>query len=559
MFKVFVNDGSKKIPKDDIVYIVCKEGVYLKKKVGIMESITPVKGLSHLQPVETMAQMHIEKMPGYMFAKVIDFFRKVYEEHKAEAVVLLFYDMETDEYEIVVPPQKVNGASADYTKGFTIENMDMIGTIHSHAGMSAFHSGVDDKDEESFDGIHITIGNLNDDDVSISASIVSNGTRFIVDPEEYIKDLEKVVDIDEEVSKPYRKVFKFVNGKMVESKSNHTYTTRKYDKRYASKFLKRSKESQGIFDKEWMEKVEYKSYVYTYKNVYGWGGDFQSSFWKNRGVQNAFTGFNKQKALPLKTESKETKTKDIPVAGEMNPCMECVFKAHKIDWVMEQIATGVEVEDKNLLDNFIYDENFGTEDMLVDTYHCEKCNSVFQSEDLDCECPVCKTDEHLVDVTGDVDLDDEDILDASFSAADEAGFDDILKTCPACDNKFMYNGGDDVCPFCYTEITETSEETIKNTCLECGHTFEYKLGDTNCPHCGVPIPKLGEESIDYQMRSDSGEFLDPDYQKVMDAAIAADNEKRLPIPGEDETPIDKPGVFSFMRLTRKRKKNRKKK
>lgn len=525
MFKVFVNDGTKEIPKDDIVYIVCKEGVYLKKKTGIMESITPVDGLSHLQPVESMAQMHIEKMPGYMFARVIDFFRKVYEEHRSEAVVLLFYDMENDEYEMVVPVQKVNASYiSEYQRGISVEGMDMIGTIHSHAGMSAFHSGVDDKDEKKFDGLHITIGNLNDEDVSISASIVSNGSRFIVDPEEYINDITKVLDIDEEVAKPYGKVFKFVNGKYVESTSKHTYMTKKYDKRYASKFLKRSKEVQGLHDPEWMENVEYKAYVY--KTGYsGWGGNFQSAFWKNKGIQNAFTNSNKQKQLPLKTETKETKTKDIPVAGEMNPCMECVFRAHKIDWVMEQISSGVKFDDGPEINNFIPDENFGTEDMFTDTYHCEKCDSVFQSEDLDCVCPVCKTDEHLVDVTGNVDLDDEEILDADFSAADEAGVDD----------------------------------TIKNTCLECGHTFGYKLGDTNCPHCGVPIPKIGEESIYNQFRADSGEFLDSDFQKVMDAANEADNEKRLPIPGQDETPIDKPGVFSFMRLSRKRNKKRKKK
>jgi len=87
MFKVFVNDGTQEMPKDDILYIVCKEGVYLKKKVGIMESITPVKGLSHLDTVETMARMHMEDIPGFEFAKIIDFFRAVYKEHKSEAVV----------------------------------------------------------------------------------------------------------------------------------------------------------------------------------------------------------------------------------------------------------------------------------------------------------------------------------------------------------------------------------------------------------------------------------------------------------------------------------------
>jgi len=40
------------------------------------------------------------------------------------------------------------------------EGFELFGTIHSHAGISAFHSGTDDRDEIHFDGLHITVGNL---------------------------------------------------------------------------------------------------------------------------------------------------------------------------------------------------------------------------------------------------------------------------------------------------------------------------------------------------------------------------------------------------------------
>lgn len=488
MFKVFVNDGTQKMPKDDILYIVCKEGVYLKKKVGIMESITPVKGLSHLDTVETMARMHIDDIPGFEFAKIIDFFRAVFKEHQSEAVVLLFYDMETGEYEILAPAQEVSGGGADYVKGISIEGMDMIGTIHSHARMSAFHSGIDDKDEESFDGIHITIGDLDEEFVSISSSIVSNGTRFMTEPEDYIKDLTKVVDIDEEVDKPYRRVFKMVGGKLVESKTSYTYSYRKYDKRYKSKFLKPSKEPQGIFDEKWLENVEHKIPIYTY----GWGGSFDPLLWKEKLKQKLTTPATKQptKALVPVASKPILKNPTIDPKTEMNPCSDCVFKGHKIDWVLEQISEGIDVEEDISINNHILDET-----SMLDTYHCEKCESIFQTETLDVVCPICKTDEHLIDITGEVDLTDTKMLDADFSQLDEAGFD-------------------------------SESEKIE------------------------------------QSKADSGEFLDPEYEAVMEAAEEADAEiERLPIPGEDTTPIQtkEQGVFSFMQRKRKRKKKSKKK
>ena len=184
MFKVVLNDGQNEMPEDDIFYIIAKEGVYLKKKLGVMESIAPVKNISILESVNSMAKMHITKIPAKWIAKVISFFQAVYEEHRSEAIVLLFYDEETGKHKIVPPMQKVAGASCDYDKGITIEGMTMIGTIHSHARMSAFHSGVDDSDEEHFDGLHITLGDLDEEYPSMSASIVANGHRIMVDPDE---------------------------------------------------------------------------------------------------------------------------------------------------------------------------------------------------------------------------------------------------------------------------------------------------------------------------------------------------------------------------------------
>jgi CRISPR/Cas system-associated exonuclease Cas4 (RecB family) len=43
MFPIVVNDGQTEFPDADIYYIVCKEGVYLKKRLGVMESTANYK------------------------------------------------------------------------------------------------------------------------------------------------------------------------------------------------------------------------------------------------------------------------------------------------------------------------------------------------------------------------------------------------------------------------------------------------------------------------------------------------------------------------------------
>ena len=74
MFKVIIADGKEELPKDDIYYIVAKEGVFIKKKLGIMDSISPVKNISILESVQATAKMNIEKIPAIAVAKISNFF-----------------------------------------------------------------------------------------------------------------------------------------------------------------------------------------------------------------------------------------------------------------------------------------------------------------------------------------------------------------------------------------------------------------------------------------------------------------------------------------------------
>jgi hypothetical protein len=545
MFTVFVNDGTQEMPDDDIMYIVGKEGIFLKKKMGIMESIAPVKNISILESVGSMAKMHIPPIPGPTFAKAVSFFREVYKEHFGESIVLIFFNEKSGRYKLFPPHQKVTSASLDYNRGITIEGWTMVGTIHSHGGMSAFHSGVDDDDEKTFDGLHITVGNVKDEDVSISASIVSNGYRFMIEPEEYIKQVKKTKEIDEERTSYSTKVYKYdpVQKKTVldvEASKKRAYSWRKYDKRYRVMVP----ESKSKHPETWMNNVEKGTYAYRrggyyggyYGNYGGWGHHYDRSAWG-------------QRFLPAKTPTQTTKpgspplnvgpsanvkpvefpTHDIPVDPDM-PCLTCKHRECKI--------LG-EAEDE-------FDEDF---------YKCENCGTIYHGE-IDI-CDKCNTDDHLIlieakdmkDLYEPLVLDEIDRDAAIAAQPDQLGF----TSCPVCKSVFMRLETDDECPFCSAALEGDNELLTKQVeCPWCYQgVYETKLDhQRRCPYCRNEIPldakllTIGfdpDDEIENHMRSDSGpedEQSEDFHEEVLRQAKQADESiERIPDPSKSEIPI----------------------
>lgn len=504
MFKVVLNDGQTPMPEDDIYYIIAKEGVYLKKKLGIMESIAPVKNISILQSVASSAKMHIQPIPGKWIAKVINFFKAVYTEYRSEAIVLLFYNEETGQHKIVPPHQKVAGASCDYDKGMTIDGYTMIGTIHSHANMSAFHSGVDDSDEEHFDGLHITLGNLGDKNPSISTSIVSNGFRQMIDPCEYVTNLSLVEETNQDSDKSVRTVYSWVNGKMVKKEEEvtkygyYSYQTKKFDRRYEVTVPERDR----IFNKNWMKMVEkgvytYKSYHGGYAGWYGYSSHFGGNHWGSHYDPNAWSKSGRQTTPSIKTGTRVSplattckKPLEFPPhtqEGDFVPCATCVHRDIKL----------TSEEDGDDYESYFY---------------CKQCGEIVCDEDVEIlQCTTCLTDEHLVL------LDKDDLLTNHYVPGDEY------------DHMFAKDSAG---------VIEESEYT---TCKTCGNKFRAFKDDIICPFCHTPAFSSEEESVE-QMRSDSGEFLGSEADEIHSAALDAAASKvespdKIPEPGTKIIPL----------------------
>lgn len=165
---------------DAYAYVISNSGVGIKRSNALYSGIFKADG------VFGDADMGITydgtmKLPKALFMEVERLFLEVYRKFATEAIVLL-HRADNGKWAFQIPEQKVSAAAADYTSGnstYVVEDnlqtylealpalpagqsWKQLGSIHSHASMSAFHSGTDDKDEFGFDGIHITMGKFNE-------------------------------------------------------------------------------------------------------------------------------------------------------------------------------------------------------------------------------------------------------------------------------------------------------------------------------------------------------------------------------------------------------------
>lgn len=569
------------MPNDDVYYVIAKEGVYLKKRLGIMESLAPVKEISILKSIEATAKMHIEKITGPQCAKVIEFFKAVYKEYYGEAIVLLFYDETNKKYLIIPPHQKVSGGSCDYNRGITVDGYTMIGTIHSHASMSAFHSGTDDKDEETFDGLHITFGNMRDEDISISASIVANGYRMMVDPCDYIDKLKLTQDIDEDAKGATTTVYEWKGGKLQKNEKKtgrYAYSYRRYDKRYVVEVT----DHQKRFNQKWMSVVEKGTYVHRgyaggraagylpgmyggYGGYGGWGHEYDPSAWNqmNRGRKTPPGSIvvhgkpDPRNVGPCKTQGVVFPEHDQDEDEGINPCQNCVNRDHKLDWALEQFTEEAEDEpdEKDVIDNFASRDDY--DKMFMDgNIACHNCFETYHGPSYEV-CPTCSAPN----------------IELQAKSSDPLYGREFH--CPTCGNDATYEGVDE-CPFCKTEldfadlrkeaeavvavvseIKGKSDEEIEVSgpgnleaglwymCHKCTTVFHAEAAEADCPVCreimidGYNCTPYNVEDEKTSIASkDSGKLAEDSKSDILQIAAEADkNLERIPDPEKLETPL----------------------
>jgi hypothetical protein len=177
-------DCRPALPADPICYLAGGNGLFKQVKNDFYTARVKVGGVAGLAELEETAELHVPSLPLALFRKVEAFFAAAYAKYKGEAVVILLCNPHAETWHVEVPPQVVRGLHVSYDLSAlpaAPDGFQRFGTIHSHAQAKAFHSGTDDSDEAAFDGLHITIGNVDSPVRSYSARWILAGKAFTAD------------------------------------------------------------------------------------------------------------------------------------------------------------------------------------------------------------------------------------------------------------------------------------------------------------------------------------------------------------------------------------------
>ncbi|QQS22575.1 hypothetical protein IPM19_02995 [bacterium] len=173
----------------DYHYILASNGPFVHKRTSVLDATVKVKAIGDLAPHRESAEWLLPKLPLKEMIHTAYFFKMVYEARKAEAMVLIYYSLHDQKYFFGCPEQDVSGGGISYKPPPRKPGYLLVGSIHSHAGFAAYHSGTDTHDEINFDGLHVTLGNMDWGGFSVSSELSVNASRFKVKPEDVIDGL----------------------------------------------------------------------------------------------------------------------------------------------------------------------------------------------------------------------------------------------------------------------------------------------------------------------------------------------------------------------------------
>lgn len=245
----------EELPDDDACYIISKH-IYLKKKTGLIDAMVKVPYISMGDDFPEYAKMKLPKIKSNIFGKIVGFFKMTFGEYRSESGVILNLkthpqNPKLKKIDYTIPHQMVSSGRCKYNIVIDPTYIN-CGTIHCHSDFAAFHSGVDETDERYFDGLHITVGHIDNNEVSISACIVVNSKRVPVDPRDYIEGIElsERTSFMNKVTKFYRILDQ---STIVSNRDNLKFVTPFANHKYNSK--NDSKETTYNWD-DWFKKAD---------------------------------------------------------------------------------------------------------------------------------------------------------------------------------------------------------------------------------------------------------------------------------------------------------------
>lgn len=130
------------------------------------------------------------KIPPEVWKEILSFFKWCYTTYHSECQVRLFVSLTQNTWRAYAFPQEAktgmtareidNDEAKAQRAGLNMNPPDWIyfGTVHHHCGAGAFQSGTDEDNEKGQDGLHITIGKVDEKKHDIHARFYRRGMKF---------------------------------------------------------------------------------------------------------------------------------------------------------------------------------------------------------------------------------------------------------------------------------------------------------------------------------------------------------------------------------------------
>lgn len=211
--KTTTNTTTNSTTKQSTTTTTTKESIALLKVVnnfvGRTVSISSDVFDKNILSIEEQATYNMPSIPHVIVDKLDQFFRLIDAQHGTESIVMLTYDTTKtgpDGWGILVPDQTNTSVHCNYDPHSVAvlkpDHVMIVGSVHSHPGMSAYASGTDHKDQADFDGLHITFGwqkSVNNGATQYHIELQMAGKAYTLQPEDVFEDYFVDKDPDPEV------------------------------------------------------------------------------------------------------------------------------------------------------------------------------------------------------------------------------------------------------------------------------------------------------------------------------------------------------------------------
>ncbi len=186
-------------PRDPVFYLLAADNLYLCRNHPFFRSCVPApRWPTELASHATAVQIRYPRIPQRRFETICGFFEHAWWHHGSEAIALLACNRNGGGMHTLIPEQvaSVSGGSSGAVQAIGVkyrvprnlpDGMSIYCSLHSHADMPAYSSGVDQADDRRLPGLHIVVGTLHTEPPQLHAEMVIDQQRFTVPPERVIE------------------------------------------------------------------------------------------------------------------------------------------------------------------------------------------------------------------------------------------------------------------------------------------------------------------------------------------------------------------------------------